>query len=211
MKKIFTIFLMFIFLYNVSAYENDYFKMDVPNNFKEVKLNESGIYKWENGNENIVITLSKNNLENKYDIEYYTEDDLEKYRTEIEKGINEQIKQYNITVKVSNVKKEKLNGVNTISYETFWPTKESIGNDIYQKGHSFTSNNYVYVYTFTSDKRITDDNTNYYDSLNSFKMLDSSIEKKGFFDAEWKKILVTSLVFGILGAFISIIKKSKEQ
>ena len=211
MKKIFFVLLMFIFLYHVSAYENKYFEIEIPEGFKEVKMDDSDVYKWENGNENIVITLSKNSDINKYNVEYYKESDLEEYRKTIEDGINEQIKSYNIKVTVSNIKKEKVNDLYTISYETFWPTKESISYDIYKKGYSFTTENYVYVYTFTSDKKITNDNTNFYNSLASFKLLDSVIEKKGFFDAEWKKILVTSIVFGVIGAILSMIKKSKEK
>lgn len=209
MKKLFVALLMLIFICHVSAYENKYFKMDIPDKFKETKIDDT-TFKWENGNENIVITLTNNSSTNKNNIEYYTEDDLEEYRKYIEEGINEQIKEYNIKVKVSNVKKGKQNGMNTISYETFWPTKESITHDIYQKGYAFTTNNYVYVYTYTSDKKITDENESFYKTLNSFKPLDSQIEKKGFFDAEWKKILVTSIVFGVLGAILSMIKKSKE-
>ena len=121
------------------------------------------------------------------------------------------LKDYNLTVEVKDVKKEKINNNYSISYNIFWPTKESISYDIYQKGYSFTTNDYIYVYTFTSDKPINNDNANYTKTINSFKLLDSPIKSNGFFDSEWKKILFTSITFGVLGAIISLIKKSRKQ
>ncbi len=211
-KKIFIILLMILTICHVKAYENEYFKIDLPKDYKQDEI-KNNIYKWtssKNNHENIVITLSKNSSTNKHDINYYNEKDLIEYKKYIEQGINKQIKDYNLEVEVKNVEKIKINNMNAISYDVFWPTKESISYDIYQKGYSFTTNNYIYVYTFTSDKPINKDNENFSKTIDSFKLLDDVIKSKGFFDAEWKKVLVTSIAFGLIGAIISLIKKSRK-
>ena len=214
MKKLFVIALIVISICNVKAYENEYFKMDVPDGFKEAETDKD-TFKWtkDNSHENVVITLSKNNSTPKNNVELYTDKDIEEYKTYLEKGMNEQLATYNLTVEVKNVKKEKINNMYALSYEIYWPTKESLSYDIYQKGYSFTTNKYVYVYTFTSDKEITKSNTGFAKTIDSLTLLDDPIESKGilgFLDTSWKKVLFTSVICGIFGAIISFIKKSKN-
>ena len=213
MKKVFFILLIMLTICHVEAYENKYFEIDLPTDFK-IEEEKNNTYKWvstKNNHENVVITINNNSSTNKHNIEYYKESDLVEYKKYIEEGMNNKLKDYNLTVEVKDVKKEKINNNYSISYNIFWPTKESISYDIYQKGYSFTTNDYIYVYTFTSDKPINNDNANYTKTINSFKLLDSPIKSNGFFDSEWKKILFTSITFGVLGAIISLIKKSRKQ
>ena len=57
MKKIFTIILLFIGILsiNVNALENFYFKIDIPEGYKE-EINESSLYKWTKDNNYIKTT-----------------------------------------------------------------------------------------------------------------------------------------------------------
>ena len=68
MKKLLLIPLLLLNISNVKAYENEYFKIDIPENYKE-DIMENSTYKWidtkSKNNDNIVITVSKNDKENK--------------------------------------------------------------------------------------------------------------------------------------------------
>ena len=73
---------MFILLFSlthVCAFENEYFKLDVPESMTE-EINELGLYKWSNDNDYISITVVKNNIENKYNIENFDDEDLTNYK-----------------------------------------------------------------------------------------------------------------------------------
>ncbi len=195
----------------VYAYENSYFKIDIPDDYKEEEIN-STTYKWvstKNSHENLIISVSKNSTTNKHDVNKYNDEDIKNYEEYIETEINNQLKDYNLTVDVTNVRKEKINDLEAITYDIFWPTKESLMYDTYQKGYSFTTNNYIYIYTFTSDKQITKDNSDFKTTIESLKLLDTEIENKGLLNERWKQVLLVSVVAGILGAIISLIKRRK--
>lgn len=210
MKKILLFILLFLNFTYINAYENKYFKMDIPTDFEEIKT-DTNVYKWQstnNKNDNIVITISENKTKN-HDIKNYTEKDIQKYKTYIENKISEALKEYNIKVNVSNIQKTKINNNYTITYDVFWPTKESITHDIYQKGYSFTTKNYIYVYTYTSDSIIDENNNNYFTSINSLELLDEIITEKKTLDTKWKQVLFASVIAGLLGYIISALKKRK--
>ena len=65
MKKIFTILLLFIGMINIKALENEYFKIEIPNGYKE-EISEKGLYKWTKDDNYITITVSNNTQ--RYDI-----------------------------------------------------------------------------------------------------------------------------------------------
>ena len=94
----------------------------------------------------------------------------------------------------------------TISYDVVWPTKESTGYDIYQKGYAFTTENYIYVYTYSSDSELTN-NENFKNTINSLKILDKSIIDDSFLKNKWKFALVIGGFGGIIAFFISALKK----
>lgn len=206
MKKIFTIILLFIGILsiNVNALENSYFKIDIPEGYKE-EINESSLYKWTKDNNYITITIDNNT--NRYDILRYTEDDMKKYEEYIENSINEQLKDYNIKVDVKNVRKEKINDRNCIVYDTVWPTKESTGYDTYQRGYTFTTDKYIMMLTYSSDSEL-DNNTELTNLINSFKVLDSEIVYNDKY--RYRIMIIIAVVVGLIGLTISaIIKKRK--
>lgn len=207
MKKILLIAIFLLNINTIMAYENDYFKIDIPDTYKEEKL-ESGTYKWSNSknNDNIIITVSKNNEDNKYNINNYTDENIEDYEKYLESEINKQLKEYKIEVDVKNVKKETLNNIKTISYDVIWPTKESTGYDIHQKGYAFTSENFIYVYTFNSDSEI-ENNEDFIKTINSFKLLDNKIDDDSFLKSKWKFTIVVGTICGVIAYFISALKK----
>ncbi len=206
MKKIFTIILLFIGMLsvNVNALENSYFKIDIPEGYKE-EINESSLYKWIKDNNYITITIDNNT--NRYDILRYTEDDMKKYEEYIENSINEQLKDYNIKVDVKNVRKEKINDRNCIVYDTVWPTKESTGYDTYQRGYTFTTDKYIMMLTYSSDSEL-DNNTELTNLIDSFKVLDSEIVYNDKY--RYRIMIIIAVVVGLIGFTISaIIKKRK--
>lgn len=206
MKKIFTIILLFISMLsvNVNALENSYFKIDIPEGYKE-EINESSLYKWTKDNNYITITIDNNT--NRYDILRYTEDDMKKYEEYIENSINEQLKDYNIKVDVKNVRKEKINDRNCIVYDTVWPTKESTGYDTYQRGYTFTTDKYIMMLTYSSDSEL-DNNTELTNLIDSFKVLDSEIVYNDKY--RYRIMIIIAVVVGLIGFTISaIIKKRK--
>lgn len=211
MKKLLLIPLLLLSISNVKAYENEYFKIDIPDNYKE-DIMENGTYKWidtkSQNNDYIVITVTKNDSENKYDIKKYTDKNINEYETYLEEEINNQLKEYNLKVDVKNIKKETLNDLDTITYDVVWPTKESTGYNINQKGYAFTSENYIYVYTFSSDSDLTNNET-LKSTINSFQILDNPIESKGILDNKLLFSLIIGVSIGLIGFIISIIIKRR--
>lgn len=211
MKKLLLIPLLLLSISNVKAYENEYFKIDIPDNYKE-DIMENGTYKWidtkSQNNDYIVITVTKNDSENKYDIKKYTDKNINEYETYLEEEFNNQLKEYNLKVDVKNIKKETLNDLDTITYDVVWPTKESTGYNINQKGYAFTSENYIYVYTFSSDSDLTNNET-LKSTINSFQILDNPIESKGILDNKLLFSLIIGISIGLIGFIISIIIKRR--
>ena len=204
MKRLFTILILFIGMLNVSALENEYFKVNIPDTYKE-EINEKKLYKWTKDNNYITITIDDNT--NKYDILRYTDDDMKKYEKHIENSINEQLKEYNIKVDVRNVKKDKINNRNCIVYDTVWPTKESTGYDTYQKGYTFTTNNYIIMLTYSSDTELTN-NEGLNNIIDSFTILDSEIVYST--ESKYKIMIILAVIAGIIGYIVSAIFKKRK-
>lgn len=211
MKKILVTLLLLI-VPNVYAYENEYFKIDIPNNYNQIEMN-AYTYKWENkdnNHDNILITIEDNKNKH-YNIKTYNEKDVSNFKDYLSEVLNKGVEKYNVKVEVSNVNKEKINDLTSISYETFWPTKDSINYDIYQKGYSFTTRNYFYMLTFTSDKKIENTDLNI-QILNSLVLLDEEIKESNFittYNMNFKKILIASVILGISAYVLVAIKKRK--
>ena len=121
MKKfIVLIITFFILIINVYGYENDYFKINIPEYFKEDKI-ENGIYTWKNINnehESIVITIVKRKDAPK--VQYYTEENIKEYEKYLEKQFENQLKDYNINKELNNIKKKKINNLYTLIYNLYF-------------------------------------------------------------------------------------------
>ncbi len=204
MKKIFTILLLFIGMINITALENEYFKIEIPNEYKE-EINEENLYKWTKEDNYITITISNNTK--RYDILRYTDNDMKKYKEYIETSINKQLEEYNIKVTVNNVKKEKINNRNCIVYDTIWPTKESTGYDTYQRGYTYTTNKYIIMLTYSSNKELTN-NEELTNIINSFNVLDDEI----VYNSNTKIIMtiIFAVIIGLFGFILSVIFKKHK-
>lgn len=210
-KKIFFIICSLLFITNIKAYENDYFKIDLPESFVE-ESNENSIYKWinkSNNDQNIVITITNNTIENRYDISKYTENDIKDYEKYLEDEINNELTSYKITVDVKNIKKDKLNNYDILTYDIYWPTKETMNKDIYQKGYTITSNNYILSITYTDTSEITNETDFYKNTINTLEVLDSKIINNSFFSKKINRIIIVGVIGGIIGYIISALKKRK--
>ncbi len=217
-KKLLIVLLTIMSVCNVKAIENDIFNIDIPENFVEDKIDEkSNIYKWENEDNdifhNIVITIDNNNSEKKYNIKNFNDDDISNYTKYIEESINNELKEYEIKVNVSNMKKEVVNKNDVLSYNTLWPTKDSLGYDTYQKGYIYTTDKYIITLTYTSNSEIKDDDEVLTSIKNSFQIKDNNIEQESFLDSKTARIIATALLIGVIGAIISLLipKKSKKH
>lgn len=210
-KKIFFIICSLLFIANIKAYENDYFKIDLPESFIE-ESSENNIYKWinkSNNDQNIVITITNNTIENRYDISKYTENDIKEYEKYLEDEINNELTSYKITVDVKNTKKDKLNNYDILTYDIYWPTKETMNKDIYQKGYTITSNNYILSITYTDTSEITNETDFYKNTINTLEVLDSKIINNSFFSKKINRIIIVGIIGGIIGYIISALKKRK--
>lgn len=158
MKKVFTFILLFSLILNIKALENNIFSIDIPDSYKET-LNKNNVYKWEKDNNYIAITVDSN-IELKYNVQAYTEKDIIKQKDYIETNINKGLEQYNLKATVSNITKNNINDLYYIEYSIYYPTKETTGHDIYQKGRMYTTNNYILTIIYNSDKEIKDEDYN---------------------------------------------------
>ncbi len=193
MKKLFAFLLLIICITNVKAYENEYFKIDIPEGYTE-EINEN-IYKWTKNNNYISITIS-NNKDN-YDINKYTDQDIENQKKYLEETYSKELKDYNIDVQVTSINKDKINNYDILSYTLFWPSHELTGYDIQQKGAVYTTKNYIYTITVSSDEEVK--NEDFKKVLNTFILKDEEITYSsgllGF-------IIVSGTILGIIGYII---------
>ena len=215
-KKLLIAVLTRILVRNVKAVENDLFKIDIPDNCVEAKVEETtNIYKWENKDNNIfhniVITIDKNDAQNKYNVKHFNNEDIANYTKYIEESTNNELKEYDIKVKVSNMKKEVINKSDALSYDTLWPTIDKLGYNTYQKGFIYTTNNYIITLTYTSNQEIKNDDETFTSIKNSFQIKDESIKQESFLDSKTNRIILTAVILGLIGVIISLIIPKKHN
>lgn len=215
-KKLLIAVLTLMSVCNVKAVENDVFKIDIPDNFVEDKVEEkTNIYKWENKDNNIfhniVITIDKNDAQNKYNVKHFNNEDIANYTKYIEESTNNELKEYDIKVKVSNMKKEVINKSDALSYDTLWPTIDKLGYDTYQKGFIYTTNKYIITLTYTSNQEIKNDDETLTNIKNSFQIKDESIKQESFLDSKTNRIILTAVILGLIGVIISLIIPKKHN
>lgn len=215
-KKLLIAVLTLMSVCNVKAVENDVFKIDIPDNFVEDKVEEkTNIYKWENKDNNIfhniVITIDKNDAQNKYNVKHFNNEDIANYTKYIEESTNNELKEYDIKVKVSNMKKEVINKSDALSYDTLWPTIDKLGYNTYQKGFIYTTNKYIITLTYTSNQEIKNDDETLTNIKNSFQIKDESIKQESFLDSKTNRIILTAVILGLIGVIISLIIPKKHN
>ena len=205
MKKTLIIIMMFfISIITIKAYESDYFKIDIPNNYKETII-EDAVYKWENNNKYIAIKLSFNSL-TKYNVKDYTEEEIQKQKEYIEEKLNESLKEYNIEATVSRIEKLHDDNYYYLEYDIYYPSKTLYGYNTYQRGRMYTTKNYITAIVYNSDKEITNDDEEI-KSLNSIYIKDDEFTRR-----DYKRSLLLMITIGIiLGIFGYFTEKKKRK
>lgn len=214
-KKIIILLLcLILFPSNIFAFSNDYFDISITDEFKETKTDDELAFKWVSDSDNklpsIVITIEKNNSATPYNIESYTVEELVVYKKQIVNKMKESLKDYDIDVTVSNIEKKNINGLTSMYYTIYWPTKDSYGYDMYQRSTVFTTKKYVttIIYSTTDEKDYK--TTKYIDLINSLKIKDTSITDYNFFDSTLNRIVIVGIIGGIIGFIISAVRKKRR-
>lgn len=208
MKKI--IFILFLFLPSiVFAYENEYFEIDIDDTYNEVSI-DNMTYIWTSKETNdlpiITINISNNDQNNLHNYKEYTEKDIENYKQALKNEFNKELSKYDIETNIKNIKITTINNLPSIYYESLSSSKDIYGYDIYQYNYSFTTNNYISSVTYTSSEETNKLN----DIIKSFKIKDTNIKDKTFFENKNNIILISGISLGIIIFFITEIIKRKK-
>jgi hypothetical protein len=196
MKKIFTIILLILCITNVKAYENDLFKINIPDNYK-AEISDK-IYKWTNDNKYIAVTISDNT--NHYKFNRFSDEDLARQKEHIIETYKVQLEDYDCTVDVSDIKKDKINDNYFITYNLHWNSAKTIGYNMYQKIAVYSTENYIYTVTNSSDEDF---------SYEDFKSLLNTFDHNDY--PTHSRLLSFILVFGIIGGIIGYFIKVKKN
>ncbi len=199
MKKIFTIILLLLCITNIKAYENDFFNIDIPEGYE--LTNEETSYIWKNDNGYISITISDNTQTN-YNIALYTKKDLENQKKYLDESFKKVEEEYDIDIVVSDINKEKINDKYALTYNVYWPSKDVIGKNTYQKGSVYTTEKYIVTLVYCSYDEIKDDDETYNKLLNSFNIKDEYL---------YDNRMIYIVIAVILGVIIGIVSYIKEK
>lgn len=201
MKKFFILFIALFFnIINIYAYENEYFKISIPESYK-LETEDEFTYKWTNNNKYISITINDNTLLN-YDIKSYTEEDIVNQKNYIEDNINKGLQSYNIKVDVTDIKKIVLNNdTYSLNYTIYWPAKDKLGYDIYQIGNVISSDKYITTIIYSSDNAINHDE--YETIINSLEIKDKLKRKN--------KSTIIAVLLLLIAAFLGIFNSFRRQ
>ena len=201
MKKILFIFLLIFFsIINIKAYENEYFKIDIPESYK-LETDKEFTYKWVNNNKYISITIN-DNISLNYDVKSYTDEDISNQKKYIEDNINRGLQAYNIKVNVTDIKKIVLNNdTYSLNYTIYWPSKEKLGYDIYQIGNVISSDKYITTIIYNTDNEI--DENEYNSIINSLEIKDKLKRKNR------GNIIIVLLL--LIAAFLGVFNSIKRQ
>ena len=190
MKKILLIYLFFFMITIVYSYENDYFSINLPEDYIE-KINDN-VYTWSKDNIflNIVININKDN----YDVNKFEQKDLDKQKQYIIDTYQNELSTYNVVPTISNMNVINNDSISYLEYDLMFESTSTIGHDIYQKCRLYTSNNYVYLLTYNSENEINEDDINI---INSFKIKDQYLKNINY--------TIYIILFILMGAFILLI------
>ncbi len=158
MKKLIVFLLSLFLLTNVYAYENDYFSIDIPDGFNE-NINENNfLFSKDKELISVIVTKNKDN----YDINKFKEEDIEKQKEYIINKYKEEVQVLPIINSMQIIYQDKLN---YLQYDLIIETNKSIGHDMHIINRMYTTDNYVYLISYKSDKEITQDNIKVLDSI----------------------------------------------
>ena len=204
MKKVFILLILFSCIMKINAFENNTFKIDIPESYKET-INQDDVYKWEKDNNYIAITVNSNK-QVKYNVKYYTEEDINKQKEYIESNINKGLEQYEIKATVQDIKKYNKDELYYIEYSIYYPTKNTTGSDIYQKGRMYTTNNYITTIIYNSDKEINDEDFN--NILNTLEIKDDYNVVKTINNDQ---LVTSTIIVGLILAIVVFLIQYKRR
>ena len=199
MKKIFTVILLLLCITNIKAYENDIFKIDIPEGYE--LTNEDSSYIWKNDNGYISITINDNTSKH-YNIALYTKNDLEDQKKYLDDSFKKIEEEYGIDIDVSEITRTMINDNYALTYSVYWPSVDVIGKNTYQKGSIYTTEKYILTLVYCSYDEIKDDDETYNSILNSLTIKDDYLY-------DGKKNLISIII--IIGIIIGIITYAKEK
>ena len=206
MKKIIILILsLLLCTCKIYAYENEYFKIDINENFILDENTNNNTYKWTNENKYIAITIS-DNTKLKYNISKFTETDIENQKKYLEESYNKTLSKYNISLEIKdiNINEEKTE----LNYYLYYPSKEAMGHDIYQKGTMYTTDHYILNLVYSSDEEINDDNEEYKNLKSSFQVLDEPIKEINLL---YLAILLVITIVIVIAFIVVLVKVRKRR
>jgi predicted RNA-binding protein Jag len=203
MKKFIFIILIFFSFIKVNAYENNYFKIEIPDDY--ILSNEgNNLYEWDKDNSYIAVSIT-DNTKTKYNIKNFTSNDINVQKNKIEETLNSMLEDYDVKATVTSIKKDRSGIVYFLEYDLYLPSSELIGYDMYQKGRVYSTKKYLITFFLNSDGKINDDEFTIV--ANSFKVNDSELEPSN------TNYLIAILVIGgiafIVLVLISLNKKKQ--
>lgn len=205
MKKIILLLLCVLSIGYVKAYENEYFQIEIPDGYKEEKL-EGNAFKWKKDNKYIAVTIA-DNTENQYNVKYFTSLTIQQQKEYLENSLNKGLSEYDVKVSIADIKKEHDKNNYYLEYTIVFPSTEKTGHNIYQKGRMYTTEHYITSITYSSDTG-SDLNDEYNTIVNSFQILDtlitySSIDPKAYLAA----MIILGVIFGVIYYLVSTKKR----
>ena len=201
MKKVLLLIMILSSFITIKAYENDYFSLDIPDGYK-ISKEENGTYKWDYNNNYIAISLN-DNTQNKYNIKYFSQEEIDKQKYYIEDMINEKLSSYNIKATVTSIERKNIDDLYFLEYNLYLPSKASTGYDTHQRGRIYSLNKYLITIIYNTDKEIAEDE--YSSLINTFKIKDISI------DTRIKNIIIIAIVLGVVLGIIGYFVSSKKK
>lgn len=206
MKKfLIIVFSLFLFITNIKAYENEIFTIDINEDYKFEEQENTNNYKWTKDNKYISISISDNS-ELKYNIAKFTEEDIQKQKEYLESSINENLSKYNITAEVKEIRLSE--DKTTLTYDIYYPSKDAIGYDIYQKGKMYTTSHYILTIVYNSDEEIKDEDQEYTNIITSLAILDDPIKE---IDPMIKYYLLGGILIVVISFAVLLIVKKKHK
>jgi len=205
MKKIFFIISILLFTINVNAYENNIYKIEIPDKYKESAV-ENNTMKWTKDNDYIAISYSSNK-KYKYNIKSFKEEDVQKQKEKIENKLNSELGKYNIKANVNNIQINNINDFYYLEYDVYYPTKDVIGYDIYQKARMYTTNSYIITSIYNCEKEIKDEE--YKKIIDTLEIKDNPIVSPR---VSGKKVMILSaIIAGVLVVLNTLMEKKRRK
>lgn len=232
MKKIFCVFLLFIFIFslvgNVNAYSTSNYSIDIPSTYRKAT---EGSFTKENGNnvnvQVVPFTGSSSNSFTEEGLNQLTKNinsEIDNVRTEMKKTIKErygeylsdsEIDEYVKSFKCESIDKKEITTATKNNYKCYHIIASYSAGDYkyYAEQYSFISNNNVYTLTASVGEKSDLQSTEVKNIINSFTITNyKDPEQSSFFSNKLlSKIIATGIVALICGGIKAISDRNKRN